>query len=83
MPDGDKKLEVVQGSLDADFITNPNIGKMFIVQGKVQSRLPGEANLIVEKVKLLEMDKEDTERVLQREAHHTEMSKNRPEFSEF
>ncbi len=40
----------------------------YIVTAKVQSRLPGEANLIVSKVELVEMDKKEMEQVLQREA---------------
>ena len=54
----------------------------YIVTGKVQSRLPGEANLIANKVELVVMDKKETEQVLQREAPALQMSRNRAEFSE-
>jgi DNA-directed DNA polymerase III PolC len=53
----------------------------YIVSGKVQSRLPGEANLIADKVELVEMDKKETEQVLQREAPALQMSRNRAEFA--
>ena len=38
----------------------------YIVTGKVQSRLPGEANLIAEKVELVEMNKKEMEALLQK-----------------
>jgi DNA polymerase-3 subunit alpha len=38
----------------------------YIVTGKVQSRLPGEANLIAEKVELVEMKKKEMEALLQK-----------------
>ena len=53
----------------------------YIVTGKIQSRLPGEANLIVNKVELVEMNKQETEQVLQREAPALQMSRNRPKFA--
>jgi len=51
----------------------------YIVTGKIQSRLPGEANLIAEKVELVVMDKKETEQVLQRDAPALQMSLNRAE----
>ena len=38
----------------------------YIINAKVQSRLPGEANLIAEKVELVQMDKGEMEAVLQK-----------------
>jgi DNA polymerase III alpha subunit len=38
----------------------------YIVSGRVQSRLPGEANLIVEKLELVEMNKQEIESLLQK-----------------
>lgn len=38
----------------------------YIITGKVQSRLPGEANLIAEKVELVQMGKKELEKVLQK-----------------
>ncbi len=38
----------------------------FLITGKVQSRLPGEANLIAEKVEPVEIDKEEIEGLLRR-----------------
>ncbi|MBD3223198.1 MAG: DNA polymerase III subunit alpha [Caldithrix sp.] len=37
----------------------------YCVTGKVQSRLPGEANLIVERLEVIEMDKQEVEALLQ------------------
>jgi DNA polymerase III alpha subunit len=54
----------------------------YIVTGKIQSRLPGEANLIAEKVELVQMNKQETEQVLQREAPALQMSHNHAEFAE-
>jgi DNA-directed DNA polymerase III PolC len=38
----------------------------YIVNGKVQSRMPGEANIIIEKIELVEMKKKELEALLQR-----------------
>ena len=38
----------------------------YIITGNVQSRLPGEANLIAEKVELVIMNKKETEALLQK-----------------
>jgi DNA polymerase III alpha subunit len=38
----------------------------YLVKGMVQSRLPGEANLLVEELDLIEMDKKELERQLQK-----------------
>jgi len=38
----------------------------YLVTGKVQSRLPGEANLIAEKIELVEMNKSEMESLLQK-----------------
>jgi DNA polymerase III alpha subunit len=38
----------------------------YIITGKVQSRLPGEANIIAEKVELVEMNKSEMEDLLQK-----------------
>jgi DNA-directed DNA polymerase III PolC len=43
----------------------------YIVTGKVQSRLPGEANLIAEKVELVEMNKKEMEALLQKKTPGT------------
>ncbi|HGY54953.1 MAG TPA: DNA polymerase III subunit alpha [Caldithrix abyssi] len=38
----------------------------YLVQGRVQSRLPGEANLIVDKLELVKLEKQEIEALLQR-----------------
>ena len=38
----------------------------YVITGKVQSRLPGEANLIAEKIEVVVMEKKEMERVLQK-----------------
>jgi DNA-directed DNA polymerase III PolC len=38
----------------------------YIISGKVQSRLPGEANIIIDKVELVEMKKKEMESLLQK-----------------
>jgi DNA polymerase III alpha subunit len=38
----------------------------YIITGKVQSRLPGEANLIAEKIEIVAMGKKEMESVLQK-----------------
>jgi DNA polymerase-3 subunit alpha len=40
----------------------------YIISGKVQSRLPGEANLIVEKIELVRMGKQEMETLLQKKS---------------
>ena len=46
----------------------------YIVTGKVQSRLPGEANLIVDKLEIVSMGKDQIERLLQKK--QAEIEKN-------
>jgi DNA polymerase III alpha subunit len=54
----------------------------YVVTGKVQSRLPGEANLIIEEISLVEMDKKELEQLLQKKTPlFLEESKNRPEYN--
>ncbi|MFZ0390812.1 MAG: OB-fold nucleic acid binding domain-containing protein, partial [Calditrichia bacterium] len=51
----------------------------YLITGTVQSRLPGEANLLVEELELVEMDKVEMEQKLQKKSG--EMKKNpSPEF---
>jgi len=38
----------------------------YLVKGKVQSRLPGEANIIIEEISVLEIEKRDLEQLLQK-----------------
>jgi len=38
----------------------------YVITGKVQSRLPGEANLIAENIELISMGKEEMEKILQK-----------------
>ncbi len=43
----------------------------YLVKGKVQSRLPGEANIIIEEISVVEMDKREMEQLLQRKVPET------------
>ena len=48
----------------------------YIVTGRVQSRLPGEANLIVEKLEIVTINKEEIEGLLQRKQDFSEKSEH-------
>jgi hypothetical protein len=49
-----------------------------MVKGKVQSRLPGEANIIIDEISVVEMGKRELEQLLQKKTPvFMEESKNR------